>query len=602
MKAKCLIIIVLLLKISFSFGQLSKQQVDNWINTWQYTDGAKKDSMLFWSDKLMDAAKKLNYPRAEAFGLRIRGLYYDFSNQATEATKYYLAFLDKTKSYGDISDEMSATSDLVYIYFLTDQLVKAKPLVLSFTTRKDKSALDAKKLSTFYNNLGVIYRNEGKEDSAILAYRQSLKIKETLKDEKGLSNLRINLSSLLINQKKYAEALNLTDANLVYLQKNENKTDLWYNLVNKAWCLEGLKRYKETDDFLQKALVLAKELKSKTFEQQTLDQTSSVYSRRGNYLLAYDNLLKSNAIKSELLNEETNEKIAELQEQHNADERERQNQLLNSQLEAQKNKQTAYIIGIIALLGLTGVIGYSFYKNRKKNELIAAQNQKLKDLNTEKNHLISIVSHDLSSPFSAIKLWINTLNNQSSGSEIEETKANILKTAAHGLETIKKVLDIDKTELKEIELEETDIADLMTELFGLFEPQLKAKNITLKAKIGHESERILTDKNLLMRALSNLLSNAIKFSYENNEVIFSTNEDVKYFYFTVKDFGVGIAQNQQAMLFERYANVSSKPTQNESSTGLGLSIVKRIMDEIGGEITFESDLGKGTEFRIKLKK
>lgn len=602
MKAKCLIIIVLLLKLSFSFGQLSKQQVDNWINTWQYTDGAKKDSMLFWSDKLMDAAKKLNYPRAEAFGLRIRGLYYDFSNQATEATKYYLAFLDKTKAYGDISDEMSATSDLVYIYFLTDQLAKAKPLVLSFTTRKDKSALDAKKLSTFYNNLGVIYRNEGKEDSAILAYRQSLKIKETLKDEKGLSNLRINLSSLLINQKKYAEALNLTDANLVYLQKNENKTDLWYNLVNKAWCLEGLKRYKETDDFLQKALVLAKELKSKTFEQQTLDQTSSVYSRRGNYLLAYDNLLKSNAIKSELLNEETNEKIAELQEQHNADERERQNQLLNSQLETQKNKQTAYIIGIIALLGLTGVIGYSFYKNRKKNELIAAQNQKLKDLNTEKNHLISIVSHDLSSPFSAIKLWINTLNNQSSSSEIEETKANILKTATHGLETIKKVLDIDKTELKEIELEETDIADLMTELFGLFEPQLKAKNITLKAKIGHESERILTDKNLLMRALSNLLSNAIKFSYENNEVIFSTNEDVKYFYFTIKDFGVGIAQNQQAMLFERYANVSSKPTQNESSTGLGLSIVKRIMDEIGGEITFESDLGKGTEFRIKLKK
>lgn len=602
MKTKCLIFSALMLCFSLSFGQLSKQQVDNWINTWQYTDAAKKDSMLFWSDKLMDASKKLNYPRAEAFGLRIRGLYHDFNNQATEATKYYLAFLDKTKSYGDVSDEMSATSDLVYIYFLTDQLAKAKPLVLNFTTREDKSDLDTKKLSTFYNNLGVIYRNEGKEDSAILAYRQSLKIKGTLKDEKGLSNLRINLSSLLINQKKYAEALNLTDANLVYLKKNENKTDLWYNLVNKAWCLEGLKRYKETDEFLQKALVLAKELKSKTFEQQTLDQTSSVYSRRGNYLLAYDYLLKSNAIKSELLNEETNEKIAELQEQHNADERERQNQLLNSQLEAQKNKQTAYIIGIIALLGLTGVIGYSFYKNRKKNELIAAQNQKLKDLNTEKNHLISIVSHDLSSPFSAIKLWINTLSNQSSSSEIEETKANILKTATHGLETIKKVLDIDKTELKEIELEETDIADLMTELFGLFKPQLKAKNITLKAKIGHESERILTDKNLLMRALSNLLSNAIKFSYENNEVIFSTNEDVKYFYFTVKDFGVGIAQNQQAMLFERYANVSSKPTQNESSTGLGLSIVKRIMDEIGGEITFESDLGKGAEFRIKLKK
>ncbi|MCU0326042.1 MAG: tetratricopeptide repeat protein, partial [Spirosomaceae bacterium] len=247
MKNKYLIISILSLTSLFCFGQTSKKEVDEWINTWQYTDAAKKDSMLFWSDKLLNAAKKLNYPRAEAFSLRIRGLYYDFNNQATEATKYYLAFLDKTKSYGGVSDEMSATSDLVYIYFLTNQLAKAKPLVLSFTTRKDKSDLDAKKLATFYNNLGVIYRNEGKEDSAILAYRQSLKIKETLKDQKGLSNLRINLSSLLINQKKFDEALKLTESNLDYLKTNENKTDLWYNLVNKAWCLEGLKRYKETD-------------------------------------------------------------------------------------------------------------------------------------------------------------------------------------------------------------------------------------------------------------------------------------------------------------------------------------------------------------------
>ncbi|MBA4850018.1 ATP-binding protein [Emticicia sp. BO119] len=584
------------------FGQLSRKDVDNWIEQQAYTNPENKDSLLIWSSILLKTSIALKYPRAEAYSIRMKGLFHDFNNNPTEATKYYLIFLEKSKSSGNISDEMSATSDLIYIYFLTNQLQKAKPLLLGFTNKTNKAELNQKKLAVFYNNLGIIYRKEGKEDSAIIAYRKCLKIRENLNDAKGLTNLKINLSSLLINKKRYAQALKLTEENILYLYKNKSDTDLWYNLINKAGALEGLKRYNESHKYLENAMTLAKQLQSKEFEKLTYEQFSHAYANQKKFEEAFEYLKKSNLLKEELLTTETNKKIAELRESFNANEREKQNQLLSVQIEVQKNKQNAYLIGIIALLLLSSVIVYTYYKNKSKNILISAQNQKLKDLNTEKNHLISIVSHDLSTPFSTIKLWVNSLDKTSTVKELEIIKINILKTVSHGLQTIKKILDIDKNELKEIDFVQIDLADLTRELVTLYEPILKQKKINFKVRVGHESETILSDKNMLFRLLGNLISNAIKFSNSNSEISLTTKETSQTFSFAIEDSGIGIEKSQLKNLFNRYSITSSKPTQDEDSTGLGLSIVKRLTDELGGEINVESETGKGTKFTVKFNK
>ncbi len=582
-------------------AQLTKSRVDEWIRNLPYTDAEKKDSMLIWSNQLLEASKVLNYPRAEAYALRFKGLYHDYDNNPTEAIKYYFEFLKKTKAYRNVSDQMSATSDLVYIYLLTNQLDKAKPLLLSFTGLADKNALDPKKLSSFYNNLGIIYRKEDKKDSAILAYRASLTIKEKIKDEKGLTNLRINLSSLLVNQQKYTEALKLTEQNLQYLQKKENKTDLWYNLVNKAGALDGLKRYDECIFYLNEALALAKSLKSKIFEQQNIEQLSGTYANQKQFIKAYEYLRKSNDLKAQLINEQTNEKIAELQEQHNAEERERQNQLLNTQLEAQKNKQAAYGIGLAALLVVAAVTMLAYLKNLRKNKLIVAQNQKLNELNTEKNQLMAIVSHDLSSPFTAIKMWAGTINETALPSDLTEAKEMILKTTDFGLSTVRKILAIDKNEIDMLNLQEVDLAHLLKSLYERFQTEAKAKNIAIKIKALQDRETILTDKNLLERALQNLISNAIKFSKPDSEIQVITYQKEGEMVFEIKDFGVGIPQEDQKRLFERYSELSPKPTGKESSNGLGLSIVKRIAEELGGSINVESKIGQGTAFYLKIK-
>lgn len=449
--------------------------------------------------------------------------------------------------------------------------------------------------------MGIIYRKEDKKDSAILAYQASLTIKEKIKDEKGLTNLRINLSSLLVNQQKYTEALKLTEQNLQYLQKKENKTDLWYNLVNKAGSLDGLKRYDECIYYLNEALTLAKSLKSETFEQQTIEQLSGTYANQKQFVKAYEYLRKSNELKAQLINKQTNEKIAELQEQHNAGERERQNQLLNSQLEAQKNKQAAYGIGLAALLVVVAVTMFAYVKNLRKNKLITAQNQKLNELNTEKNQLMAIVSHDLSSPFTAIRMWANTLTTTSKPSDMAEAKEMILKTATFGLKTIQKILTIDKGEIDALNLEEVDIADLLKSLHEQFKAEASQKNISLKFKALQDQETILTDKNLLERALQNLVSNALKFSHPQSEVSISTYGRDGEMVFEIKDCGIGISEQDQGKLFERYSELDAKPTGKESSNGLGLSIVKRIAEELGGTISVQSAVGQGSTFWLKLK-
>jgi signal transduction histidine kinase len=133
-----------------------------------------------------------------------------------------------------------------------------------------------------------------------------------------------------------------------------------------------------------------------------------------------------------------------------------------------------------------------------------------------------------------------------------------------------------------------------------FKAEASQKHISLKIKALQEKEKILTDKNLLERALQNLISNAIKFSNTNSEIYITTYQNKEDLVFEIKDFGVGISKEDQSKLFKRYSELHTKPTGEESSNGLGLNIVKRIADELGGTISFDSVVGQGSTFYLTL--
>jgi len=118
------------------------------------------------------------------------------------------------------------------------------------------------------------------------------------------------------------------------------------------------------------------------------------------------------------------------------------------------------------------------------------------------------------------------------------------------------------------------------------------------------SERILVkiDKLYISRVIENLFSNAIKFSPDGKKIFVKLLRLPELIEFSVKDQGPGISKDDQLKLYQRFQQLTAQPTGGESSTGLGLFIIKTILDKIGGEILCESEVGQGTCFTVRLPK
>jgi signal transduction histidine kinase len=600
---------LLLLTLFSSFGQRPTiKSVDDLIYKGLEMDEGKKDSLTMIANKVKKQGDEIGYHLGAIYYYRFMGWVEQYNGNFDASVKHYLRFLDEAQKNDFRSEELQAYTDLGSIYISTNSLDTAKDVFMKGLARTD-SATNAKRKSAFYNNLGIVYKKQGKLDSALLMYTRSMKIKEVLQDSLAIANLKINTAALLIELGKYNEAEKQILENISYCEKYNRQSDLWHNLTNLTDIKIRTKKYKEALPLAERSLKLAEEIDSKQRKAETMLVLSMIYEGLNDFSKALDLQRKANKLKEEFINEQSNEQINQLREEFNAEQREIENALLNDKLSVEVQKQL-FFWAVIALLAiLLGVIGFALNKNRKKNatlthqnELINLQKEKLTKLNSEKNTLISIVSHDLRSPFNAIIMWSKTLvdNLNKSPLKVAESVEAIEKMALYGQGFINDILDIEQMEINvhQVNLQKIDIGALCQELIADFAPAANGKEITINFENNLENSEILTDQKLIRRALENLISNALKFSNRSTFVDVSINALNDKIILAVRDSGVGIAKAEQSKIFSKYGQTSTKPTGGESSTGLGLSIVKRIMDELGGSVSFTSEPEKGSEFRL----
>jgi two-component system sensor histidine kinase/response regulator len=135
----------------------------------------------------------------------------------------------------------------------------------------------------------------------------------------------------------------------------------------------------------------------------------------------------------------------------------------------------------------------------------------------------------------------------------------------------------------------------------IFQEQASAKNISIKCVSSDKNIVIDSDESILMQIMENLVSNAIKFTESGKSIVISISKTFGNIKMEVKDNGLGIPEDEMHLLFGKFQKLSSRPTGGEESTGLGLSIVKDLVEELGGKIWCESILGKGSTFIIELR-
>ncbi len=597
-------------------------QVDT-ATTWQLYYHAmhltedRVDSIRYYAD-YMDHINKDRYPSAKIMSLRIYGYYYESKADYPRAIDYYLQGLDAARKLGYIEYQIRILTDLAAVYTSDmKQPQKAKDLFQE-CLRLNQQLGDIHSLLNSYMNLGAIYDKLGLYDSALIILKEGLRIGKPL-EAKGQDDLTVlynNLGNTYYGLKKYDEAISwfrYNYANDTAGQAVSRLADLWLDVLNMADSYSEKGSFDSATKYADLSLQLARQLDSKSKESDSYQILAKLARNRGDYKKAWDYQGKWYALDTALVNGETYKAIAELEAKYEARERENEKLLLQSEIAQQKFHYRVMLIMAISLLLIAIAAAMAFIIKRKANrqlqatnDLIVRQNERLSELNHEKNSLISIVSHDLSTPFASISMWQQLLQGEKDNLTESQKKAldRISRATQYGEKLIRHILDVEKaqTNLHKVQFENLDLRIFIESHLDNFIPAAASKNIQLHLECPNRSLYFLSDRQLLGRMLDNLLSNAIKYTSTGKNVWMSVSEEKDAVSIKVRDEGVGIQADELPHLFSKYSKISSQPTNGESSTGLGLAIVKRICEELNGHISCESALGKGSVFTVVLKK
>lgn len=222
-----------------------------------------------------------------------------------------------------------------------------------------------------------------------------------------------------------------------------------------------------------------------------------------------------------------------------------------------------------------------------------------------KEEMFSLFNHDLRSPLNGIYATLQLFTRDAIYNDTEGCK----KLASAGfsnaeimLGLVNDILDVQKMELggMEFEFEETELVSLVKNTIDINTQYGKMHKVSFELVKQDGEFYIKADKKRLQQALTNLLSNAIKYSPENETVTISITSEGRKVRISVSDKGPGIPEAFQPMVFNKFSQSKSELTKSIGGTGLGLTIVKYIVDSHGGYVHFETEAGKGTIFHINL--
>ncbi len=241
--------------------------------------------------------------------------------------------------------------------------------------------------------------------------------------------------------------------------------------------------------------------------------------------------------------------------------------------------------------------------------------QRLREMNQEKNEFMGIAAHDLRNPLSAIKgyseMIVEDAQTLAQGvgpdllgctKELEGTGRQIGETAARMAEMVQNLLDANRIERGEMQLNlaPTALGPVLSSVIGTQRPHATAKQQRIHLESETTPAVVQVDPSVIVQVLENLVSNAVKYSPPGKDIFVRLKSLPNAVRVEVQDEGPGLSAEDQKKLFGKFARLSAKPTGGEHSTGLGLSIVKKMVEAMRGKVWCESELGRGATFILEF--
>lgn len=552
-----------------------------------------------------DDDKYLNFQNA--------GIYNAFQGKFIKASEYFYQSLSMVNPIDDTEKYMNALINISNVEASLGNVSQAlEKSLLALTLAEDNNNLNA--VSRLYHNIGGFYSRLNEFEKALDFTRKSLK---TFKDHSNLRSLGMTYNNLSNNYNKIGDnalsvaylkravkcfeqlqdpyLLSMGYRNMASLNKKKNLIDEAYLFYHKSLeiCLQinlepGIMQnsqeiaiiHFQRDEFDEARKYFDQALKYSTHveEQELLIRLFKDFASFSYKTQDYQNSADYYKKLIDLNNEFYEKNIA------------REIANFETTMEAKQKQKEAILL------------------KQKNDELIFSyqemefQKRELEKLNKSKDTILSIVSHDLTNVLSGIKTATKYLLKEKDMEVIRNYIESINETSDKALILVKDILEASKIDMIDFKLNLScyNLNDIVGFYQESIEQMLQEKNIKLSVRTSENPLPVEINMDKFWQIILNLISNAVKFSFENSTISIETLQNDSQAQLKISDQGIGIPEESQLVIFDKFTKFSRRGTKGESSNGLGLSIVKRLVELHNAQISVYSETGKGSVFEISL--
>lgn len=446
-----------------------------------------------------------------------------------------------------------------------------------------------------YANLGSIFEHRGEIDSAWVYYRKSMALNTEAGSTLGISLCHTYFGSLYEKARQYGKATE--EYETAYRLMQESK-DEWHAL-NSLVALAGIYHTTGNDakemEYLGKAKAIAERIKSPEHLAEIHTLYYKHYKQTGDYRTALSSYEQAMTMQDSVLNME---KVNRIQNTSLNIERNRQAREMGEARHRLEQERTARYVGFgvlgIVLLVLSGVLTIVLYTNRlhRRNHLA------LKRLSALRENFFTNITHEFRTPLTVILGLSHNL--QDADTEAVRENARTIERQGKGLLTlINQLLDISKikSSVGNPDWYNGNITAHLTMIIETYRDYARSRNIDLHF-LAREAVEMDFVPDYVSKVMNNLLSNAFKFTPEYGKVSVSVWREGNCLFLDVSDTGEGMDKETVSHVFEPFYQAETEG--RNIGTGVGLALVKQIIDAVEGSITVESTVGKGTTFHIHV--
>ena len=267
-----------------------------------------------------------------------------------------------------------------------------------------------------------------------------------------------------------------------------------------------------------------------------------------------------------------------------------------------------YAMGVISIRNITDYISHSETIRRQQLALFEAEKREKENLEkilVMKDEFLSLISHEFKTPLTVINATLQVIELVHKDQLTERMKGYLSKIKQNTFRQVRlvnNILDITKAKANQIKLnmKNQDIVFITKCILESVKLYAEQKHIRISLETSFQSKIVAMDEEKYERILLNLLSNAIKFTPQNKQIVVRIREEAKRIIVEVSDEGIGIPEEKLHMIFERFGQIENTYTRQAEGSGIGLYLVKMLVDAMDGYIKVESNVDKGSAFTILL--